>query len=289
MRRLSLLCFISFLPSLCELLGSRSVLPPSSPRAVRRRRAASGRMRRRHVGEGALVLGAGAMAGSRWRARAATHARPAHFLRTHRRGTAAFDACAPCFALRMMGARVSEPRTLRTRSCCASSRAAESVLAPALRYAYAYPRCLLPCSLRIMHLVLVLLSCLVLLHPRDALHSAYPRTSYTCMYMYHISVHAHAQYALFAFPSVRVSESRPSPSRVVRGARMNVYLRGGKSCASERINTDPNTEARESWKWAHARNEKASKEKLARRLCCTCTELERQRALRVRVSSASLD
>ncbi|KAJ6527351.1 hypothetical protein DFH09DRAFT_1186815, partial [Mycena vulgaris] len=186
MRRLSLLCFISFLPSLCELLGSRSVLPPSSPRAVRRRRAASGRMRRRHVGEGALVLGDGAMAGSRWRARAATHARPAHFLRTHRRGTAAFDACAPCFALRMMGARVSEPRTLRTRSCCASSRAAESVLAPALRYAYVYSWRLFPYFLRIMRLLLSLSSFLLLLHPRDALHSAYPRTSYTCMYIYHI-------------------------------------------------------------------------------------------------------
>ncbi|KAJ6531468.1 hypothetical protein DFH09DRAFT_1409211 [Mycena vulgaris] len=100
------------------------------------------------------------------------------------------------------------------------------------------------------------------MHSPSHSHSAHPRTSYICMYMYHISVHANAQYTLFPFPSVRVSESRPSPSRVVRGPRMKVYLRGAESCASEGINTDPDTEARESWKWTRARNEKAGKEKL---------------------------
>ncbi|KAJ6531463.1 hypothetical protein DFH09DRAFT_1409209 [Mycena vulgaris] len=155
----------------------------------------------------------------------------------------------------------SDPREARTLPPCTSSwhrriRCLRALLCPAhdararLRVAYAYTR--------------------GMPSPSHS-HSGYPRISYTCMYMYYITVHAHAQYTLFPFPFVRVSDSRPSPSQVVLGARvarMKVYLRGAEACASEGINTDTDTEARESWKWTRARNEKAGKEELVQRLYC---------------------
>ncbi|KAJ6470547.1 hypothetical protein DFH09DRAFT_1477781 [Mycena vulgaris] len=145
--------------------------------------------------------------------------------RAHRRGTTAFDAGMPCFSLRVMGARVSEPR--------ASSRAAESVLTPAPRCAYAYPPRLLPCFLRIMRLVLLLLFFLLLLHPRDSFPCAFAFGLFTYfLHLHHISVHAHAQYThpipLSFRARVRVqSGSESSCVRRVRHENEGVPARRG--------------------------------------------------------------
>ncbi|KAJ6527321.1 hypothetical protein DFH09DRAFT_1371414 [Mycena vulgaris] len=102
----------------------------------------------------------------------------------------------------------------------ASSRAAEPVLAAPLLSAYAYPRRLFPCVLRIIALVLLLL-----LHPRDAFPLAFAFGLFT--YFLHLHVHVphicacscrmHPPSPLSFRARVRVpSESTSSHARRVR-------------------------------------------------------------------------
>ncbi|KAJ6531476.1 hypothetical protein DFH09DRAFT_1409218 [Mycena vulgaris] len=197
-----------------ELLDSRSVLPPSLLSSccaeVACRGGTDGAVARRRGRDGGI-----AVACSRCDPRKA-RTLPPHRSSRHRR-------IRRLRALRVMGARAPEPRALRMRSrsrgAHPSSRAAEPVLAPALLCAYAYPWCLFPYFLRIMRLLLSLLSFLLLLHPRDALHSAHPRTSYIRMYMYHIYVHAHAQCTHTLPLSFRARVRVPSECKSSRARR----------------------------------------------------------------------